>query len=67
MRHLTTFAIFLAAVAAYVFGVGPLFFGIPLVGSVLVIAGVLLELVFWLRLLRRTPAAPTPASPSASR
>ena len=66
MRHLITFAIFLAAVTAYAFGIGPLFFGTPLVGSALVLAGVLLELAFWLRLLRRTPAAPTPASPSAS-
>jgi hypothetical protein len=65
MRHLITFAIFLAAVAAYVFGVGPLFFGTPLVGTVLVLAGVLLELAFWLRLFRRTPAAP--ASTSASK
>lgn len=65
MRHLINFAIFLAAVAAYVFGVGPLFFGTPLVGSALVFAGVLLELTFWLRLFRRAPA--TPASPPASR
>jgi hypothetical protein len=60
MRHLITFAIFLAAVAAYAFGVGPLFFGTPLAGSVLVLAGVLLELAFWLRLFRKTPAASTP-------
>jgi hypothetical protein len=65
MRHLITFAIFLAAVAAYVFGVGPLFFDTPLVGTVLVLAGVLLELAFWLRIFRRTPAAP--ASTSASK
>ena len=56
MRHLITFAIFLAAVAAYVFGGGPLFFGTPLVGTVLVLAGVLLELVFWLRVFRRAPS-----------
>jgi len=64
MRHLITFAIFLAAVAACVFGVGPLFFGTPLVGTVLVLAGVLLELAFWLRIFRRATAAPasTPAS-----
>ena len=65
MRHLITFAIFLAAVAAYVFGVGPLFFGTPLVGAVLVLAGVLLELAFWLRIFRRATAAP--ASTSASK
>jgi hypothetical protein len=65
MRHLITFAIFLAAVAAYALGIGPLFFGTPLVGAVLVLAGVLLELAFWLRLFRRAPAAP--ASTSASK
>lgn len=56
MRHLTTFAIVLAAIAAYAFGVGPLFFGAPLLGTALVLAGVLLELAFWLRLLRWAPA-----------
>ena len=56
MRHLITFAIFLAAVAAYSLGLGPLFFGAPLVGSVLMLAGVLFELAFWLRLLRRVPS-----------
>jgi hypothetical protein len=56
MRHLITFAIFLAAVAAYAYGIGPLFFGMPLVGAVLVLAGVLFELAFWLRLLRRAPS-----------
>jgi len=59
MRHLITLAIFLAAVAAYALGLGPLFFGAPLVGSVLVLAGVLFELAFWLRLFRKTPAAST--------
>jgi hypothetical protein len=56
MRHLITFATFLAAVAAYVSGIGPLFFGAPLVGTALVLAGVLLELAFWLRLFRRAPS-----------
>lgn len=61
MRHLTTFALFLAAIAAYAFGIGPLYFGAPLVGSVLVLAGVLFELAFWLRLFRKAPAASTSA------
>ena len=56
MRHLITFTIFLAAVAAYALGLGPLFFGAPLVGSVLMLAGVLFELAFWLRLFRRAPS-----------
>ncbi|EIM02145.1 glycosyl transferase family 39 [Rhodanobacter thiooxydans] len=57
MRHLITFAIFLAAITAYALGLGPLYFGAPLVGSVLLLAGVLFELAFWLRLFRRTPTA----------
>lgn len=56
MRHLITFAIFLAAVAAHALGLGPLFFGAPLVGSTLMLAGVLFELAFWLRLFRRAPS-----------
>ncbi|WP_447736430.1 glycosyl transferase family 39 [Rhodanobacter soli] len=56
MRHLISFAIFLAAVAAYASGLGPLFFGTPLVGTVLALAGVLFELAFWLRLFRRAPS-----------
>jgi hypothetical protein len=56
MRHLISFAIFLAAVAAYASGLGPLFFGAPLVGTVLALAGVLFELAFWLQLFRRAPS-----------
>jgi hypothetical protein len=56
MRHLITFAILLAAVAAYVFGIGPLFFGTPLVGTVLVLVGVFFELAFWLRVFRGAPS-----------
>ncbi len=55
MRYLITFAIFLAAVAAYGLGLGPLFFGAPLLGTMLILAGVLFELAFWLRAFRRTP------------
>jgi hypothetical protein len=50
MRHLVTLVFFLAASVAYVFGIGPLFFGAPLVGWVLVLAGFACELVFWYRL-----------------
>jgi FtsH-binding integral membrane protein len=50
MRHLVTLGFFLAASIAYVFGIGPLFFGAPLLGWVLVLAGFACELVFWYRL-----------------
>jgi hypothetical protein len=60
MRYLITFAIFLAAVVAYAFGIGPLFFGAPLVGTMLVLAGVSFELAFWLRVFRRTPSKAVP-------
>lgn len=56
MRYLITFAIFLAAVAAYGFGLGPLFFGAPLLGTMLVLAGVLFELAFWLRAFHGMPS-----------
>jgi hypothetical protein len=60
MRYLITLTFLLAAVVAYFFGIGPLFFGAPLVGTVLVLAGVLFELAFWLRLFRRAPSPPPP-------
>lgn len=50
MRHLVTLGFFLAAAIAYFLGIGPLFFGAPLLGWVLVLAGLACELVFWYRL-----------------
>jgi hypothetical protein len=49
MRHLTRFALLLAAAVAYAAGIGPLFFGEPLLGTVLVLAGAGLEIGFWRR------------------
>lgn len=51
MRHLITFLLLVAAVAAYTTGFGPLFFGAPLVGYVLVATGLALETVGWRRVL----------------
>ena len=51
MRHLITFALFAAAAVTYIAGIGPLFFGAPLIGIVLVGAGLVLESVFWFRVL----------------
>jgi hypothetical protein len=42
--------LFIAAGFAYVGGHGPLFFGAPLIGWLLVAAGVLLEFTAWWRI-----------------
>jgi hypothetical protein len=52
MRHLITLGLFVAAGVAYFLGLGPLFFGEPLLGSVLVAAGVVFELASWHRVMR---------------
>lgn len=52
MRHLITVLFLIAAGIAYTAGAGPLFFGAPLLGSVLIAAGVLFELMFWRRARR---------------
>lgn len=49
MRHLISIFLLVAAAITYVIGIGPLFFGTPLLGSVLVGAGLMLELAFWRR------------------
>jgi hypothetical protein len=62
MRHLIGIAFLVVAGAAYVFGVGPLFFGAPLVGAVLLLIGAGFEIGFWRRLKRgaavRSSSAP---------
>jgi FtsH-binding integral membrane protein len=50
LRHLVTLGLLFAAAIAYFFGIGPLFFGAPLLGWVLVLTGLVCELVFWYRL-----------------
>jgi len=56
MRHLVTLLLLVAAVLAYAAGFGPLFFGEPLSGSVLIAIAILLECAFWWRILRKTKA-----------
>lgn len=56
MRHLIGIAFLVVAGAAYVFGVGPLFFGAPLMGVVLLLIGAGFEIGFWRRLKRGVPA-----------
>jgi hypothetical protein len=50
MRHLATLGFLLAAAIAYFLGIGPMFFGAPLLGWILILAGFACELVFWYRL-----------------
>jgi hypothetical protein len=58
MRHLISIALLIVGAAACAVGFGPLFFGQPLLGGALLLAGLCLEMGFWLRLLRaRRPAA----------
>lgn len=52
MRHLITVALMVAALLAYAAGLGPLFFGAPVVGSVLVLAALILEVAAWRRVIR---------------
>lgn len=51
MRHLITFLLLVAAFIAYMAGWGPLFFGAPLVGSALCAGGLILEVMFWRRVI----------------
>jgi len=50
--HLTSLALVAAATRAYAAGYGPLFFGAPMLGALLLLGGVALEVSFWRRLLR---------------
>lgn len=52
MRYLTSTMFFAAAALAYVFGIGPALFGAPLLGSALLLLGLVLEITFWRRLRR---------------
>jgi hypothetical protein len=52
MRHLISLLLLVAALIAYMTGVGPLFFGVPFLGSILCAAGLVLEIAFWQRLIR---------------
>ncbi|WP_082547611.1 hypothetical protein [Rhodanobacter sp. Soil772] len=61
MKHLIGLALLLGAAAAYATGVGPFFFGAPLMGGALLAAAFALEVFFWRRILRKNPSrAATP-------
>jgi len=49
MRHPLSLALLVAGVATFALGLGPAFFGRPLPGVPLLLAGLGLELAFWLR------------------
>lgn len=58
MRYLISTVFFAAAALAYVFGIGPAFFGAPLLGSALLLIGLALEVSFWRRLRRGRVLSP---------
>ena len=62
MRDLVTLLLFVAALAVFAGGNGPMFFGAPLIGLVLVGAGIVLEVVAWWRLTHRGSGAHSPSS-----
>lgn len=49
MRHLISLLLLVAAGIFYLIGMGPLFFGAPLTGSVLLAVAIALEVAFWRR------------------
>ncbi|HET6806179.1 MAG TPA: glycosyl transferase family 39 [Frateuria sp.] len=53
MRHLASLTLLVAGAAAFTLGLGPAFFGQPLTGVPLLLAGLGLELACWLRLRHR--------------
>ena len=55
MRDLVTLLLILGAGAAYMSGLGPFFFGMPVIGTMLLAAGVTFELTAWWRVTHRTP------------
>ncbi len=50
MRHLITLALFIGAAFAYLFGLGPVVLGAPVLGWVLLLTGLTFEIAFWRRL-----------------
>jgi hypothetical protein len=62
MRHLISTMLLVAAAAAYATGMGPFFFGMPLLGSVMLLVGAGFEVACWRRLNRGLSASqPTAA------
>ena len=62
MRHLITVALLVGAVIVYALAQGPLFFGAPVVGGLLLLCAAVLELSFWHRLRRKRSAEKAAAS-----
>ena len=60
MRQLITLALFLGAAFAYLFGLGPLVFGAPVLGWVLLLTGLAFEIAFWRRLSGKSKSAAAP-------
>lgn len=56
MKHLVTAALLVGAVVVYALAQGPLFFGAPVVGGLLLLCAAVLELSFWYRLRRKRSA-----------
>lgn len=54
MRHLVSLAMPVVGSAVFALGLGPAFFGQPLLGVPLLLVGLGLELAFWLRFRRRS-------------
>jgi hypothetical protein len=50
MRHLASIAMLLVGTLVFALGLGPAFFGQPLLGVPLLLVGAGLELAFWRRL-----------------
>jgi hypothetical protein len=50
MRHLASIAMLLVGTLVFALGLGPAFFGQPLLGVPLLLVGAGLELAFWWRL-----------------
>lgn len=59
VKHLLSLGLIVSATAAYIAASGPLFFGAPLLGALLLLAGMALEVGFWRR-LRRVRVARAP-------
>jgi hypothetical protein len=60
MKHLVTLALFLGAIGFYLVGVGPFFFGAPVIGGLLLLCGLALELSAWHRTRCRRGSRATP-------
>lgn len=52
MYRLVTVLLFIAAAVICIVGFGPLFFGAPLIGVVLIAAGLACEVLGWRRIVR---------------